>query len=33
VGSGDSRDLLLVLALVFPLLYLLTPRRRQRPQV
>lgn len=33
VGSGDSRDLLLVLALVFPLLCLLLPRRRQRQQV
>ncbi len=30
VGSGDSRDLLLLLGLVFPLLYLLVPRRRQR---
>lgn len=33
VGSGDTRDLLLVMALVFPLLYLLVPRRRQRQQV
>ncbi len=33
VGSGDSRDLLLVLSLVFPLLCLLMPRRRQQQAV
>lgn len=33
VGSGSSRDLLLLLALVFPLLYLLAPQRRQRQKL